>query len=89
MATEGCLKFIKMDVPAGEHIAIACKNACKMANDTQKPVEFNFNELVLIARPGLDPKSLEDRYHNRWARPDPEESSQEDIAERIVTIMMM
>jgi hypothetical protein len=50
------------ETSAGEHIAHACLRAVELANDTKEPVRFVFNDTEVIAHPGDNPNSLEQKW---------------------------
>ena len=53
---------LKLEVEPGETIQDACREAQKIADATEWPVEFEFNSVDLIAVPRGDPITL----HSAW-----------------------
>ena len=42
----------------GEHIGHACAAAARLATETGEPVEFTFNDVRVVAHPGVNPDAL-------------------------------
>jgi hypothetical protein len=55
-------------VPNGTPLSIACRHACAMAEQLDRNVWFDYNGERIVARPGLDPESLELSYLSRCNR---------------------
>lgn len=47
---------------AGMHIARCCEEAVNLANDNLDDVEFTFNEVVVLVKPGEAPAAVEARW---------------------------
>jgi hypothetical protein len=49
---------VKIEVEPGEDIQDACREAQKIADAIEQPVEFEFNSVDCVAVPGGDPITL-------------------------------
>ena len=72
----------------GDHIQSACANATAMARQNSCNVEFDFNEITLIATPETDPAALAQSYSDECDRrhrayvASPEYKARQEEAER-------
>lgn len=57
-----------MIVEPGEDLSDACRNAQEFANDCHWDVEFDFNSVHCIAKPGGDPELLAHRQQEASRR---------------------
>lgn len=53
---------IKVDLLAGTDIRDACCDVCELSNRLGTKVEFNFNGVIVIARPQSNPLELAEKY---------------------------
>lgn len=47
----------------GEHISKACEKAAVLAKEKGEPVEFGFNDVVVVVDPGEDVSAAVERFH--------------------------
>ena len=62
---------IKVEVSPGTDISQACQEATALANHLRLTVDFKFNEVTVMTKPGVDPEELEKawRYEMESKRP--------------------
>lgn len=54
--------MIQYEPHAGMPISKACEEAIRKACEANEPAEFDFNEIKLVAEPGMDPLDLANQY---------------------------
>ena len=54
--------MIQYEPQAGMHISKACEEAIRRACAANEPAEFDFNDIKMVAEPGMDPLDLADQY---------------------------
>ena len=82
------MKTKRYESTPGNHISTACKEAVEMARQNSCNVEFDFNEITLIATPETDPAALAQSYSDECDRrhrayvASPENKARQEEAER-------
>lgn len=53
---------MKLETHGGEHISSVCQKAVQMADGHKEPVEFTFNDTVVVVQPGENAEAVEQRW---------------------------
>lgn len=59
---------LKVEVLGGTNIHAACEQAVNIAKQNQVPVEFDFNDILLTAKPDSDPESIAKFFGEEYDR---------------------